>query len=68
MAYVVLRPGAELEPTALEAHCRAALAGYKVPAAVEAIGAAAAQRGRQGAQARAARAACTAGSEAAPVP
>ncbi len=31
VAYVVLRPGATLEPESLEGHCRTGLAGYKIP-------------------------------------
>ncbi|MBM9459201.1 AMP-binding protein [Nocardioides sp. zg-536] len=31
VAHVVLRPGHDLDPAALEEHCRAQLAGYKVP-------------------------------------
>ncbi|MCY1480081.1 3-[(3aS,4S,7aS)-7a-methyl-1,5-dioxo-octahydro-1H-inden-4-yl]propanoyl:CoA ligase [compost metagenome] len=31
MALVVLRPGATLEADAVIAHCKAQLAGYKVP-------------------------------------
>ncbi|MBD3926773.1 AMP-binding protein [Nocardioides cavernae] len=38
VAYVVLRPGADLDPAALEAHCRASLAGFKVPRSWRASG------------------------------
>jgi len=31
VAYVVLRPGATAEAASLEGHCRASLAGYKIP-------------------------------------
>ena len=34
VAVVVLAPGAELDLAALEAHCRAHLAGFKVPKAL----------------------------------
>lgn len=37
-AYVVLRPGHELDAAALEAHCRSKLAGFKVPHQFEALG------------------------------
>jgi long-chain acyl-CoA synthetase len=30
-AFVVLRPGMNVEPIELESHCRATLAGYKIP-------------------------------------
>ena len=34
VAVVVLKPGARLDQAALERHCRAHLAGFKVPAAL----------------------------------
>ena len=34
-AVVGLRPGASAEPDVLRAHCRATIAGYKVPARIE---------------------------------
>ena len=35
MATVVLRDGMRADPGDLRAHCRASLAGYKVPKAIE---------------------------------
>ncbi len=37
-AFVLLRPGAELEPEALRSWCRERLAGYKVPAHLRLVG------------------------------
>ncbi|HEX5378803.1 MAG TPA: long-chain-fatty-acid--CoA ligase [Phenylobacterium sp.] len=37
-AIVVLRPGAELDPASIVAHCRSQIAGYKVPKSVDVIG------------------------------
>ncbi len=34
-AVIVLRPGAEADPTALIAHCRGLIAGYKIPKSVD---------------------------------
>lgn len=31
VCHVVMRPGVDLDPVALETHCRSALAGYKIP-------------------------------------
>lgn len=36
-AIVVLRPGAELDPASIIAHCRTLIAGYKVPKSVDLI-------------------------------